>query len=254
VPWTQVSKRGVPGYSISLVSGHHPRTEEAWRHAIARGKMDRVLAALNYLQSIPFLINAPLLAFMRSERRPPVQKPPRSDMWKATRQGPIQDQWKEYLSELAREMELELAMHVCERGRFWTPMRLEFRGRVIAIPSFHFGREDRVRGLFLFADGQPIGIEGLKWLKAHVAARADGNSWSRDKKPSQLNREQRIAWTEETRPSCARLVRLCCAVIIPTRSSIGCHLRMTSVISSSPVASNLRERSMSGRISLPDCL
>jgi DNA-directed RNA polymerase len=198
VPWTRIRKGGVPGnYSISLVSGHHPRTERAWRHAIARGKMDRVLAALNYLQSIPFLINAPLLAFMRSERRPPVQKLPRSDMWKATRQGPIQDQWKEYLNELAREMELELAMHICERGRFWTPMRLEFRGRVIAIPPFHFGREDHVRGLFLFADGQPIGIEGLKWLKAHVAARADGNSWSRDKKPSQLNREQRMAWTEE---------------------------------------------------------
>src|SRR5262249_35143910 len=102
--------------------------------------------------------------------------------------------------EMAREMELELAMYIRERGRFWTPMHLEFRGRVIPIPNFHFGREDRVRGLFLFADGQPIGVEGLKWLNAHVATRADGNQWSRVKKPSQLNREQRIAWTEENLP------------------------------------------------------
>ena len=200
VPWTQVSKGGVPGYSISLVSGHHPKTEAAWRHAIAHGKMDRVLAALNYLQSIPFVINELVLAFMRSERRPPVQKPARGEMWKVRHRGPVQDQWKEYLSEMAREMELELAMYIHERGRFWTPMHLEFRGRVIPIPNFHFGREDRVRGLFLFADGQPIGVEGLKWLKAHVAARADGNTWSRLKKPSHLNREQRIAWTEENLP------------------------------------------------------
>jgi DNA-directed RNA polymerase len=195
--WTQVSKGGVPGYSISLCSGHHPKTEAAWRHAIAHGKMDRVLAALNYLQSIPFVINEPVLAFMRSERRPPVQKPARDEMRKVRHHGPVQDQWKKYLSEMAREMELELAMYIRERGRFWIPMHLDFRGRVIAIPHFHFGREDRIRALFLFADGQPIGVEGLKWLKAHVAARADGNTWSRVKKPSQLSREQRIAWVDE---------------------------------------------------------
>lgn len=118
VPWTQVSKGGVPGYSISLVSGRHPKTEAAWRHAIAHGKMDRVLAALNYLQSIPFVINEPVLAFMRSERRPPVQKPARGDMWKVRHHGPVQDQWKEYLSEMAREMELELVMYIREHGRF----------------------------------------------------------------------------------------------------------------------------------------
>jgi len=197
VPWTQVSKGGVSGYSISLCSGHHPKTEAAWRHAIAHGKMDRVLAALNYLQSIPFVINEPVLAFMRSERRPAVQKPARDDMWKVRHHGPVQDQWKQYLSEMAREMELELAMYIRERGRFWTPMHLDFRGRVIAIPHFHFGREDRIRGLFLFADKRPIGVEGLQWLKAHVARVADGNTWSRVKKPSQLSREQRIAWTDE---------------------------------------------------------
>ena len=197
VPWTQVSKGGVPGYAISLCSGHHPKTEAAWRKGIADGKMGRVLDALNYIQSIPYIINAPVLAFQRSERREPVQRPDRNDMWKVRKRGRIQDQWKKYLSEKAREIELELAMHIRDRGRFWIPMHLEFRGRVIAIPHFHFGREDRVRGLFLFADPQPIGIEGLKWLKAHVAARADGNTWSRVKKPSQLSRGQRIAWTEE---------------------------------------------------------
>ena len=205
IPWTQVSKGGVPGYSISLCSGHHPKTEAAWRHAIANGKMGRVLDALNYLQSAPFVINEPVLLFQRNEGREPIQKPARKDMWKVREPGPVQDQWKEYLSEMAREMELELAMYIREHGRFWIPMHLDFRGRIIAIPHFHFGREDRIRGLFLFADGEPIGVEGLKWLKAHVAARADGVNWSI--KPSRLSREQRTAWTDENLPLLCKIGR-----------------------------------------------
>ena len=71
----------MPGYSISLCSGHHPKTEAAWRHAIANGKMGRVLDALNYLQSAPFVINEPVLLFQRNEGREPIQKPARKDMW-----------------------------------------------------------------------------------------------------------------------------------------------------------------------------
>jgi hypothetical protein len=54
-----------------------------------------------------------------------------------------------------------------------------------------------VRGLFLFADGKPIGKEGVLWLKAHVAARADGVAWSDHTGPrlSELDFAQRVAWT-----------------------------------------------------------
>ena len=57
-----------------------------------------------------------------------------------------------------------------------------------------------MRALFLFADGEPIGEEGLKHLKAHVAACADGTSWSRIKKPSDLNLAKRVEWTELNLP------------------------------------------------------
>ena len=62
--------------------------------------------------------------------------------------------------------------------RFYVPLNIDFRGRIYPIPHFNFTRDDRVRGLFLFADGKPIGKEGLLWLKTHVAARADGVAWS----------------------------------------------------------------------------
>jgi DNA-directed RNA polymerase, mitochondrial len=76
-----------------------------------------------------------------------------------------------------------------------------FRGRVYPIPHFNFTRDDRVRGLFLFADSKPIGANGLRCLKAHVAARADGVAWSNHTKPrlSELNFEERIAWTDANR-------------------------------------------------------
>ena len=82
--------------------------------------------------------------------------------------------------------------------RFYVPLNIDFRGRVYPIPHFNFTRDDRVRGLFLFADGKPIGEEGLLWLKAHVAARADGVTWSDHTGPrlSELDFKKRIAWTD----------------------------------------------------------
>ena len=82
--------------------------------------------------------------------------------------------------------------------RFRVPLNIDFRGRIYPIPHFNFTRDDRVRGLFLFADGKPIGEEGLLWLKAHVAARADGVTWSDHTGPrlSELDFKKRIAWTD----------------------------------------------------------
>src|SRR5262249_18606632 len=85
-------------------------------------------------------------------------------------------------------------------GRFYIPLNIDFRGRIYAMPHFNFQREDCVRELLLVADGEPIGEEGLKWLKAHVAACADETSWSHVKKPSDLNLTKRVEWTETNLP------------------------------------------------------
>jgi DNA-directed RNA polymerase len=82
------------------------------------------------------------------------------------------------------------------QGRFYVPLNMDFRGRLYGIPHFNFAREDRVRALFLFADGEPIGEQGLKYLKARVAALADGFAWGVWKKPSRNNFEYRVFWTD----------------------------------------------------------
>jgi hypothetical protein len=54
-------------------------------------------------------------------------------------------------------------------GAFYTPINCDWRGRVYPIPHFNFQRDDRVRALFLFNEGMPMGDDGLWWLKVHVA-------------------------------------------------------------------------------------
>src|SRR5262249_4191728 len=69
LPWTQVSKGGLPPSNDwareSLISGHRRHAENAVRKAIADGKMQPVLDAVNSLAQTAFTINKPVLDFMR---------------------------------------------------------------------------------------------------------------------------------------------------------------------------------------------
>ena len=190
-PWTEFRRGGLPAdhdWRVPLVAEHHPSIEVAVSDAIASGRLRRVLDALNYLQDTPFVINRPLFEFMRRAPRAPVPKPATYEPWKKS----SQKEWAAWQQAKAFELDLTAAV-----DRFWQPLHLDFRGRVHPVCYFNYTREDRVRALFLFADGQPIGEEGLRQLKAHVARMADGNAWSREPKPSRLDLEGRIAWTEE---------------------------------------------------------
>src|SRR6516162_9139962 len=53
--------------------------------------------------------------------------------------------------------------------RFRVPLSCDFRGRIYGVSDFHFAREDHVRSLFRFAEGLPIGDDGLRQLMIHAA-------------------------------------------------------------------------------------
>jgi hypothetical protein len=53
-------------------------------------------------------------------------------------------------------------------GPFWTPYNIDFRGKLNALPHFHIGREDRVRSLFMFRNGQPVSGSAY-WIEIAVA-------------------------------------------------------------------------------------
>lgn len=63
---------------------------------------------------------------------------------------------------------LSIANHLRKRI-FWFPNNMDFRGRVYPVPP-HFSHlgSDLTRGLMLFATGQPLGPNGLDWIKIHL--------------------------------------------------------------------------------------
>ncbi|XP_047633783.1 DNA-directed RNA polymerase, mitochondrial isoform X2 [Phacochoerus africanus] len=63
---------------------------------------------------------------------------------------------------------LSMAQHL--RGRiFWLPHNMDFRGRTYPFPP-HFNHlgSDLARALLEFAQGRPLGPQGLDWLKIHL--------------------------------------------------------------------------------------
>ncbi|KAF8773555.1 DNA-directed RNA polymerase like protein [Argiope bruennichi] len=63
---------------------------------------------------------------------------------------------------------LSIANHFRDKV-FWFPHNLDFRGRVYPTPP-HFNHlgSDLIRSILLFAEGQPLGKNGLDWLKIQL--------------------------------------------------------------------------------------
>ncbi|XP_069864625.1 DNA-directed RNA polymerase, mitochondrial [Dipodomys merriami] len=63
---------------------------------------------------------------------------------------------------------LSLAQHLRSRI-FWLPHNMDFRGRTYPCPP-HFNHlgSDLARSLLQFAEGRPLGPQGLDWLKIHL--------------------------------------------------------------------------------------
>jgi DNA-directed RNA polymerase len=199
-PWTGV-RQGPIGNQIALVSRRY--SEPAVQEAIDNGQMSRVLEAVNALQDVWWVINKPVLNIAK-QLPPPILPPPE----KGLTEDEIKKQKKRFKRSRTKAKEyhedMELIDILADKDRqFNIPHDMDFRGRVYGIPHINYQRADHIRGLFLFAKGERLGVEGLSWLKYHVVGCADGNSWSDRPKPSKLNPDKRIAWTE------CNLKRLC---------------------------------------------
>jgi DNA-directed RNA polymerase len=151
--------------------------------------MNQVLYALNILQAVPFKINRPVLDYVVTYMRP-------GDADQETNKREQQQATSRLQS---WQTDMAVAETLAGWDRFFVPLHLDFRGRMIGVPYFSLYREDTIRSLFLFADGQPMEVTSRDqlWLRAHVANKADGNSWSDVPKPSRGNWNNRIKWTSK---------------------------------------------------------
>jgi DNA-directed RNA polymerase len=213
-PWTsqRMFPKGRESFNITFVRTIYRETSAAVSAAIKSGQMKPALDAVNALQSVPWTINHRVHEVMKEcfARKINIPKvPPFKDLPKPAYPKPWEDMtpeerslWKLRASEaksrnrgftsdrvlLAEDM--ATAERVAEWDRFYTPMNCDWRGRVYGLSHFNFQREDRVRSLFKFADGEPIGEDGLWWLKVHTANCGDFDKIS--KRPML----ERVRWCE----------------------------------------------------------
>jgi DNA-directed RNA polymerase, mitochondrial len=72
-------------------------------------------------------------------------------------------------SRLAVGLSLATAGKFSKYDRIYFPYQLDFRGRIYAVPHLNPQGSDTVKALIHFADGKPLGEEGMKWLAVHGA-------------------------------------------------------------------------------------
>jgi DNA-directed RNA polymerase, mitochondrial len=139
-----------------FVRDAHPETVTAIEAAFVDGSMKEHVDGVNALQRVPFVINEAMLPLVRKfayEQRVGEKKPGQSD--------------KE-MTAAAISRDLDTAKYLAKDGCFYTAHNLDFRGRAYPLPHFNHQREDYVRSLFLFADGEPIGND-TGWLEIAAA-------------------------------------------------------------------------------------
>jgi|SRR6516165_46285 DNA-directed RNA polymerase len=206
-PWTGFRAGGLSKNhwaKVQLVRTQYKTTEDIFRKALGgNGPLRTVLDGLNYLQATPFTINQPILDLVIREGAPP---PPSNEEVKRRLAKRGRKSKKALLSEIEREhrnqveewqLDKALAEATAVHPRCYVPLNFDFRGRLNPICGLSVYRSDRVRALFRFADGEIITAEGVRWLKQFVARLADGNTFSDEPKPSRLDLDGRIAWTNK---------------------------------------------------------
>lgn len=160
-------------------------------HSIRSGQMQPVFNAVNAIQSVPFTINKRilnLLNWVRDRRVEVSGLPPFVDYdppsypsnWESLNDEDKR-RWRKKGAEINTKniglvgqravfnTDLETAETLALLERFHVPHYLDFRGRIYGMSHFNFQRGDHVRALFLFAEGKPIGNDGLVWLALHLA-------------------------------------------------------------------------------------
>ena len=122
--------------TATFMRDSHPETAAAIEAAFADGSIKQHADGVNALQRVPFVINERLLPVVRKF---------------AT--GALRD--------------VAVAKYLAG-APFYTKCNIDFRGRVYPLPHFNFTREDRVRSLFMFANGAPVG-DSVEWLEIAAA-------------------------------------------------------------------------------------
>lgn len=209
-PWKS-EETTIDGYRVSLIRSRDALVHKTVRMAIKDKTMQPALDALNAAQEVAYRINEPILEVVKwcySEGIKVPGLPPRDNLplpeatpeieadekkLKAHRKarGDIRKLNRSFLGErLGYDQDIATAEHLAG-APFWTHLNFDYRGRVYGVPRFNFQRQDYVRAMFEFDQGEVLTEDGLYWLKVHVANCGDFGKIS--KRPF----DERVTWADE---------------------------------------------------------
>ena len=158
--------------------------------AAARGDLDQLFAGLDVLGATAWKINTKVFEVMASAwnsgaavaNLPPLNKtfdyperpPPDASRkvkydWYAKLRCIENEKNGLHSNRCFQNFQMEIAKAYLGET-FYLPHNMDFRGRAYPIPPYlnQMGA-DNARGLLMFAQGRPLGSEGLRWLKIHLS-------------------------------------------------------------------------------------
>ena len=211
IPWTGLFLH-IDGLPFPLVRTRQNEITRFLKREIKTGTIDKSIEALNHAQAVRWRINPVVLDLLKvsydrgfdvdgipPKRGRKIPKKPdnveqmsEADLVKFKKERrEIKDTNRRYIGDRSiLERIMAMSTDLGDQS-FWTPMNLDYRGRMYAIPHMNFQNADHVRALFMFDEGQILNEDGIYWLRVHVA-----NCWANgglDKKPF----AERVAWVQE---------------------------------------------------------
>lgn len=206
-PWTSPFSGGYLVNKAWMVKG----VTKEYMEDLATKPMPGVYDSLNAIQATRWQINRAVLETARQvweagsslgdlPRRDDLPLPPRPDNidsntdaladWKRKAAAVYEENARMRSKRIAMSQVLWVAEKFVDEAGIWYPHNLDFRGRVYPMPTGGPSPQgdDIQKAMLRFADGKPLGEDGVDWLAIHIA-----NLFGIDKVPF----EERIAWVEE---------------------------------------------------------
>ncbi|KXL50910.1 hypothetical protein M433DRAFT_61006 [Acidomyces richmondensis BFW] len=190
-PWRGWSNGGYIHYAnpIMRITGDKS-SKDYFLAADRKGDMEQLYAGLNALGKVPWRVHPDVLkvqieawntgeeianfAPLNRQFTVPPAPEPGSDphirrQWLKEVQAIQNKRGGLHSKRCFQNFQLEIARALANETLYF-PHSIDFRGRAYPIPPYlnHMGA-DNVRGLLVFAEGKPLGENGLRWLKIHTA-------------------------------------------------------------------------------------
>nr|CDP31481.1 Putative mitochondrial precursor of DNA-directed RNA polymerase [Podospora anserina S mat+] len=191
-PWTKWEKGGFIEYPTSVVRAKAQEKDQQiyTEAAIERGDMEQMMKGLDVLGQTAWRINRKVFDVMLEAWNngaevanipavnPNLPMPPEPEnlddplarrVWLKAVKAVENEKGGLHSQRCFMNFQLEIARAFRDQT-FFFPHNLDFRGRAYPVPTYlnHMGA-DHMRGLLKFAKGKPLGTNGLRWLKIHLA-------------------------------------------------------------------------------------